>query len=56
MEKGVAQPADLVIEARWVIPIEPADAVLERHAVVVSGGRVTAVLPADQVRRRFVAR
>jgi 5-methylthioadenosine/S-adenosylhomocysteine deaminase len=56
VEKGVPQPADLVIEARWVIPVEPADAVLERHAVVVSDGRVMAVLPADEARRRFVAR
>jgi 5-methylthioadenosine/S-adenosylhomocysteine deaminase len=49
------EAADLIIGARWVIPIEPVNAVLVRHAVVVRGGRIVAVLPMAEARRRFVA-
>jgi 5-methylthioadenosine/S-adenosylhomocysteine deaminase len=38
-------PADLIISARWIVPVEPAGAVLEEHAVVVRNGRILAVLP-----------
>ena len=34
------QPADLVIAARWVIPVEPDGVVLADHSVVVDGGRI----------------
>jgi 5-methylthioadenosine/S-adenosylhomocysteine deaminase len=39
------QPADLLVSARWTIPVEPADSVLEDHSVAVSGGRILAILP-----------
>ena len=39
------QAVDLLIEARWVVPIEPDGAVLDQHAVVVDGSRIVAVLP-----------
>jgi 5-methylthioadenosine/S-adenosylhomocysteine deaminase len=45
--------ADQLIEARWIVPVEPAGAVLENHALVVSGGRIEALLPAAQARSRF---
>ena len=45
--------ADLVIDARWVVPVEPAGAVLEDHGVVVRDGRIAAVLPAGEVARAF---
>lgn len=34
-----------VIEPRWVIPVEPATAVLANHAVVIDSDRIAAVLP-----------
>ncbi|MDV2080045.1 TRZ/ATZ family hydrolase [Marinobacter xestospongiae] len=37
--------ADLRIDARWVIPIEPAGVVLEHHAVLIQGDRIAAVIP-----------
>jgi 5-methylthioadenosine/S-adenosylhomocysteine deaminase len=43
---GTPQPADLAIEARWVVPVEPAGVVLENYAVIVQGGRIAAILPA----------
>ncbi len=41
-----------IISARWVVPVEPAGVVLERHAVVVAEGAIVALLPvADAVVR-----
>ncbi len=31
-------PIDLLIEARWVVPVEPHGVVLDDHAVAVDGG------------------
>jgi len=48
------QAVDTVIEARWVIPVEPARSVLPDHAVVVNGGRISAVLPAAEARFAYI--
>ena len=48
-------PADLVIHARWVIPVEPEGAILEQHAVVVRDGRILALLPRTEARRQYRA-
>ena len=44
---------DLLIEARWIIPIEPPERVLEQHALAVNDGRIVALLPAEEARRRY---
>jgi 5-methylthioadenosine/S-adenosylhomocysteine deaminase len=49
------QPCDLVIEAGWVVPVEPHGVVLEDHAVVVSGGAIVAVLPRGEARANYDA-
>ena len=41
-----------LIEARWIIPIEPAGAVFERHAVVIRDGRIVELLATEAARRR----
>ncbi len=41
-------PRDLLIHARWVVPIEPRGAVLEDHSIVVQAGRIEAILPREQ--------
>jgi len=46
-------PVDLVIEPRWIIPIEPAGTVLEGHSVVVNRGVIVDVAPNRQVAERF---
>jgi len=45
---------DLLIEARWIAAVDPA-VVLKNHAVAVHGGRIVALLPAAEARRRYAA-
>ena len=45
--------ADLVIHAQWVVPVEPRDAVLPEHAVVIAGGRIRAILPSIAAQAAF---
>jgi len=49
------QEIDTLINARWVIPVEPEGAVLEHHSVAVSGGKIVAVLPTREAAARFDA-
>ena len=42
-----------LLSARWVVPVEPAGAVLEDHAVAVRDGKIEALLPAKQAAARF---
>src|SRR3989339_1539888 len=55
MTELAPQACDLIIEAGWVVPVVPHGVVLEDHAVIVSGGRIVAVLPNAEARARFVA-
>ena len=50
------QAVDLLVSARWVIPVEPAGAVLDEHSVAVTAGRIVAVLPSAAAGERFEAR
>jgi 5-methylthioadenosine/S-adenosylhomocysteine deaminase len=43
----------VLINARWVVPVEPAGVTLERHAVAVRDGRIEAVLPMAEAAQRF---
>jgi 5-methylthioadenosine/S-adenosylhomocysteine deaminase len=50
------EPADLLIEARWVLPMAPVNTVLADHAVVVTSGRIVALGPVAQMNARFEPR
>ncbi len=50
------QPVDLLIEARWVVPVEPHGVVFENHAVVVDGDCIVALLPIADARAAYVPR
>ncbi|TPG10644.1 TRZ/ATZ family hydrolase [Rhodanobacter glycinis] len=56
MSQTVPQPVDLLIEARWVVPVEPHAVVLENHAVVVQGDRIVALLPIADARIAYTPR
>jgi 5-methylthioadenosine/S-adenosylhomocysteine deaminase len=48
-----AEIAKILIEPRWLVPVEPAGAVLTDHAVAVRDGKIEAVLPAAAAEARF---
>ncbi|HUF19997.1 MAG TPA: TRZ/ATZ family hydrolase [Burkholderiales bacterium] len=47
---------DLILEPRWIIPVEPHGVVLSDHAIAVSGGNIVALLPSNIMRERYSAR
>lgn len=49
------EPIDLLIEARWVVPVVPRNQILENHTVAIHAGRILAILPHDEARARFSA-
>jgi len=49
----MSETIDVVIDARWVIPMDPVESVLPDHSVVVSGGRIREVLPTADARIRY---
>ena len=49
------EPADLLIEPRWLLPMAPG-VVLEGHALAIGAGRILALGPAPELRARFEAR
>ena len=46
---------DQIIRARWVLPVNPRDTVLEHHAVALRDGRIVAIVPGDRVAGAFRA-
>ena len=50
------QPADLLIEARWVLPIGPRNVALRDHAVAVTDGHISAVGPIAELNARYAPR
>ena len=47
------QAVDQVLEARWVIPVEPHGAVLEHHAVALAGDEIVEILPIAVARQKY---
>src|SRR5690242_20016064 len=45
---------DTLLEARWVIPVEPYGIVLHDHAVAIEGGLIRAILPRSDAQAQFV--
>ncbi len=44
---------DTLVEAGWIIPVEPDETVLEDHAIALLDGRISAILPQAEAKRRF---
>ena len=47
------QTVDQILEARWVIPVEPHGVVLEHHAVALAGDLIAEVLPTTLAREKY---
>ncbi len=48
------QQVDTIIDARWVIPVEPSNSVLENHALVINHGRILDLLPSADAAEKYV--
>ena len=55
MTHGAMEACDLLIEAGFVVPVEPHGVVLQDHAVAVHAGVIVALLPVAEARARFDA-
>jgi 5-methylthioadenosine/S-adenosylhomocysteine deaminase len=49
-------PIDTLVQARWVIPVEPTGVVLERHSIAVEDGAIRDVFPTEEDPSRYEAR
>src|ERR1017187_9267536 len=49
------EAVDTLIDARWVIPVNPARRVLDDHSVAVRDGRIVAVLPRTRAQAAYIA-
>jgi len=50
------ETCDLIIEAGWVVPVQPHGVVLENYAVVVSGDLIIDILPTPEAAKKYSAR
>jgi len=46
---------DLIIEARWLLPVIPRNQILEHHAVVIHEGCIVDIAPIDAAREQYSA-
>ncbi len=46
-------PIDTLISARWIIPIEPTNTVLEHHSIAIQAGRIVDLLPTTEASVRY---
>jgi len=44
-----------LINARWVIPVEPGHEILDFHSIAIDQGRIHAILPTSEAREQFIA-
>jgi len=46
---------DTLIQARWIIPVEPHEVILENHSLVINKGHILDILPTDQALQKYQA-
>ncbi len=51
-----ANPFNLIVDAGWIVPVEPADTVLTDHSLVVNDGRIVDLLPTAAIDARYSTR
>jgi 5-methylthioadenosine/S-adenosylhomocysteine deaminase len=49
------QHIDTLLHARWIIPVEPDDRVLEDHSLAIHQGRIIALCPRQQAEQDYTA-
>ncbi|MCK7461538.1 MAG: TRZ/ATZ family hydrolase [Sphingobacterium sp.] len=51
----MSQPVATLLNARWIVPIEPEGLILEHHALAIQDGRILAILPREEAAAQFSA-
>jgi len=46
---------DTLINAHWIIPVEPQDQVLEHHSLAINDGKIIDILPTAQAKEKYAA-
>jgi len=46
---------DTLINARWIIPVEPEGRVLEHHSLAINDGKIIDILPTAQAKKKYSA-
>ncbi len=46
---------DTLLHARWIIPVEPENTVLEHHSLAINNGCIEAILPSEKARSKYQA-
>jgi 5-methylthioadenosine/S-adenosylhomocysteine deaminase len=49
----VMENVDLIINARWIVPVNQANQVLEHHSVVINDGRIVDLIPHEQAKQNY---
>lgn len=44
---------DTIIQALWIIPVEPENVTLENHAIAIQNGRILDILPIDDAKIKY---
>ena len=50
MSSARREPIDLLLAARWILPVVPCGEVLRDHALAVNGGRIEGLAPMEEAR------
>lgn len=49
------QTIDLILEAGWILPVEPADSLYRHHAIIIDKGKIIDLLPVDEIHHQYHA-
>ena len=52
----MAEKIDILLKARWVIPVEPDDTLLDHHSIAIRDGKIIALLPASDATKKYQAK
>lgn len=49
------EPIDLLLTARWILPISPNNIILEKHAIAIRADKIVDLLPLDEAQQQYYA-
>ena len=46
-------PVDTLVDARWIVPVEPDGVILDNHSIVIDNGRIVAIEDSAGARENY---